>query len=304
VQLVLVAGGNPIVPLSAAGIGTERLDGPWAELDAPDREATWDALLADWLGTVFPWSGAFRHDLPRLYAGRAFLGEISGPSDGLVFLDSALDASGLSARGATVVDAHTFEALSHPELVVAGRLAATVLGDPARAGVAFDPSLAAKYDEPENQAVDWIVARLLSAESPSAPDASTALDASSPADAETDAAGRAEAGGGPLGADGAAPPSTVTDSDPVAEGPPMADADVAGDGAAPADAGKRDLTGTSGRGDGCRAIPGGRAVGPGSAAIFGLFLFMLARRRSMSGSADHVQHPDPHRRKSHQRRVR
>jgi hypothetical protein len=311
VKLVLVAGGNPILPLSAAGTGTERLDGPWAELDAPAREDTWDTLVADWIGTIFPWSAAFRHDLPRLYAGRAFLGEISGPSDGLVFLDSALDATGLSARGADVVDQHTFEALSHTELVVAGRLAATVLGDPARAGLAFDPSLAAKYGEAENQSVDWIVARLLAAEpaEPSEPpDAAGSTADTGPNDAgladpvDRGTVGDARSPGADVRAE--TEDARPDPSDAVA----VQDVQAGAGGSAGPDGGtdgKRDLTGTSGGNDGCSAVPGTtgsshRSVLP----ILGLFSFMLRRRRSMSGSQHHVQQPQQYRGESQRRRIR
>lgn len=309
VKLVLVAGGNPILPLTAVGTGTERLDGPWAELDAPARERTWDTLVADWLGAVFPWSAAFRHDLPRLYAGRAFLGEISGPSDGLVFLDSALDASGLTARGAEVVDEHTFEALSHPELVVAGQLAAAVLGDPVRAGVAFEPTLAAKYALPENQAVEWIIARLVAAEPvvPDPPaDGGAVADGEPPADAGT--GGDVSSGSG-RDADGPSADAGPAASEVGPAGTPADDAsglDLAGrpDTRDAGGGGKRDLTGTSGGNDGCAAVPGHSGRGPAGFALLGLFSFMLRRRRSMSGDRSHVQQPEQHRRESRGRRIR
>ncbi|MSP73365.1 MAG: hypothetical protein EXR76_14595 [Myxococcales bacterium] len=155
IELFLAAGGNPI--LSVGGLSSTLLDAGWADLDAADRRAAWEGLLRSTLQQTFPWFESFSHDLPRLFAGTAFLGEISGPSDGLVFTGSALDAVGLTGRGATVQGRITFQALNHSELIAAGTLASTFYGDRELAGGLFDSELSAKYAETANQAVEWFI---------------------------------------------------------------------------------------------------------------------------------------------------
>ncbi|MCA9545746.1 MAG: hypothetical protein KC613_15185 [Myxococcales bacterium] len=156
VELYLAAGGNPI--LSVGALGAELLQGFWGDADAAERRMTWEGLVEDWLGGLFPWyAEAFADDLPRLFAGTAFLGEISGPSDGLLFVASALDDSGLTLAGARVAEAHLFQGLNHAELIAAGVLAADFYGDAETAGGLYDERLAAKYSRGENQSVEWMI---------------------------------------------------------------------------------------------------------------------------------------------------
>jgi hypothetical protein len=156
VELYLGAGGNPI--MSVGGLNQSLYQSFWGDMDAAERRQTWEALAADWIEQLFPWaSTSWEHDLPRLLAGSAFLGEISGPSDGLVFTASALDETGVSVAGAQVMEARLFEALNHAEIIAAGQLAADFYGDTELAGPLIDAELAAKYAEPENQPVEWII---------------------------------------------------------------------------------------------------------------------------------------------------
>lgn len=155
IELHLVAGGNPI--LSVGGLNEQLLEAGWGDMSAAERRAQVETLADGWLSVVFPWSDEWAYDMPRLAAGNAFLGEISGPSDGITFIASALDDSGLTVRGAEVAQAHTFHALNHSELIAAGQLAADFYGDPELAGGFYDVRLSDKYAEPENQAVEWYI---------------------------------------------------------------------------------------------------------------------------------------------------
>ncbi len=156
IDIYLGAGGNPI--LSVGSLEDSLYQTWWGDQSAGERRRTWEGLVDEALGQFFPWWGeAFEHDLPRLFAGTAFLGEISGPSDGLVFVESAMDDSGLTARGAEVVETRLFVALNHAELIAAGQLAADFYGDEETAGVLYDPELAAKYGQGENQVVEWVI---------------------------------------------------------------------------------------------------------------------------------------------------
>ena len=156
VKLYLGAGGNPI--MSVGGLTASLLQTWWGDESAASRRATWEGLVDDALAASFPWwAEAFADDLPRLYAGTAFLGEISGPSDGLLFVASAMDTSGLTLAGAEVVETRLFAGLNHAELVAAGNLAADFYGDPELAGGLFDERLAQKYRRAENQSVEWVI---------------------------------------------------------------------------------------------------------------------------------------------------
>jgi len=194
VELYLVAGGNPI--LSVGGLNAGLLESGWGDLSAAERRAQWEGLVGQWVEQTFPWYETFSADVPRLLAGTAFLGEISGPSDGLVFVASALDDSGLTARGARVFGRQTFEALNHSELVAAGHLAATFYGDRDLAGGYYDADLAAKYDQPANQSVEWVIEVLSRAvpEAPTMPDAGVSPDGAL-ADAELPPPGPASEAG-------------------------------------------------------------------------------------------------------------
>lgn len=268
VELYLAAGGNPI--MSVGSLNADVFRALWGDLDAARRRSAWEGLVESWLGDLFPWwSEAFEHDLPRLFGGTAFLGEVSGPSDGLLFVDSALDASGLTRRGAEVVESRLFPGLNHAELVAAGELAADFYGDPELAGGFYDEQLAAKYHRGENQVVEW-VARTLEEpvpEEPLPPDAGVS---------EAD-------GGAPDGGPDAAPDAT-----------PEGDAEAPTDAAAPAPAdvgvplvdAARDAAATGPPGDGgppagdrfggsCRLSPPAGAP----PALLLLLLPVLTRRR-------------------------
>lgn len=174
IELYLVAGGNPI--LSAAGLGGAAFALWWSDGDAAAQRTFWQEGVEAVLDLYYPWWPAFEDELPRLVAGTGFLGEISGPSDGVLFVDSALDDTGLTRRGAEVVEARLFEALNHVELLAAGALFAEFHANPDNGF--FDPDLAAKYARPENQVVEWLI-RVLSQpvdDAPPAPDGGVEAD--------------------------------------------------------------------------------------------------------------------------------
>ncbi|MBU0550140.1 hypothetical protein KKB55_07195 [Myxococcota bacterium] len=159
VSLLLAAGGNPII--GVGGTSPYAFEIFWGDEDAASRRLLFEGLAETWLWGLFPWGlEAFSYDLPRLFSGSAYLGEISGPSDGLVFIDSALATAGLTARGAPLRQAKLFEALGHAELTSAGALAARFFGDEALAGGLYEPNLSEKYSVEANQLIEWLIAAL------------------------------------------------------------------------------------------------------------------------------------------------
>lgn len=159
VELFLIAGGNPI--MSVGGLNQALYDSFWGDVDAAERRRAWEMLSADWLAQTFPWStDAFMFDTPRLFAGTAFLGEISGASDGLVFVESALYEDGLKAAGAQITEAKLFSALNHAELIAASGLASEFYGDEELAGILYDQNLSDKYALAENQVIEYVIQQL------------------------------------------------------------------------------------------------------------------------------------------------
>ncbi len=258
IELSVVGGGNPIIGTGA--LGEAQFESGWGDLDAAQRRIAWEDLVASWLGAQVSWVDAWRHDLPRLFAGTAFLAEISGPSDGLVFIDSALETEGLTRRGAQLKHRKVFQALNHAELIAAGTLASSLYGNQELAGGLYDPNLAEKYDDPENQAVEWYL-DLFAEPVPETPPPTGDAAVSPPPD-------------GAVAADAELPPPLPAPdaATPVEDdGSVLASAPDAGTGADAA-AQSHDLTGEFFSGS-CQAAPGG------TLAPLGLLAVLLRRRR-------------------------
>ncbi len=117
VALYLLAGNSPLLPN-----GSDALAAGFAELAAGVDFAE---LTADVDAHGTPCHPG-PYELEALASGAIVLGEITGPSDGLVFVDSALLAETLTARGATVVDSRVAD-LSHLDLLYASPVTGALL---------------------------------------------------------------------------------------------------------------------------------------------------------------------------------
>ncbi len=113
VELYVLAGENPIMPSELDGWLEASFEG-FTELATWDR---WNSLVAD-LAERLDGLEVTDEELEGLASGDLALGEVSGPSDGLVFLDSATATDALTARGARVVEVATRD-LSHIDLLYA-----------------------------------------------------------------------------------------------------------------------------------------------------------------------------------------
>ena len=88
--------------------------------------------------------------------GKLMIGEVTGPSDGLVFTTSALNEDALNARGAVIVEARTAN-LSHLDLLYASPVTAAVLEAEAAADPVEDGwklGLARRYAEEDT--IGWV----------------------------------------------------------------------------------------------------------------------------------------------------
>lgn len=109
IDVFVLAGGNPMMPN-----GDEAFRQLW---DGIASASAWDLLLtsADTFVTSMTWDDG---ETQGLAEGYLVLGEISGPSDGLLFVDSALATSTLDARGVSIVETRVAD-VSHTELLIA-----------------------------------------------------------------------------------------------------------------------------------------------------------------------------------------
>jgi hypothetical protein len=116
-----LAGSNPLMPN-----GDDALIGQFADL-APviDYREVIDAVDAHGIPLA-----ATADEIAGLEAGLLVLGEISGRSDGLVFLGSALDDRAITARGGEVVESYVAD-LSHLDLLYASPITGQLLIDAA-----------------------------------------------------------------------------------------------------------------------------------------------------------------------------
>ena len=155
VELYLLAGENPLLTNGSELLLTEMFGEAWVDMATAGTDL-WASLVADLVGDGLLSVGITEDEVEALAAGKLILGEITGPSDGLVFTTSALDEDALTARGAVVVEAKTAN-LSHLDLLYASEHNADLLAEAA----AEDPSedawkgaLAERYAEADT--VGWL----------------------------------------------------------------------------------------------------------------------------------------------------
>jgi hypothetical protein len=210
----------------------------------------WADLMAELIGNGFASLGLSEAELQGLIQGKLLLGEISGPSDGLVFVDSALHAEALTARGAPVLAAETRN-LSHLDLLYASPITGQLLKDAAAADPVEDgwrDGVGDRYIEADT--LGWLVEVLADPDEGGDGGGDGAAGGGDGADGGGDGA---DGGGDGAGGDGAGADSGAPDA-----------GDPAGDG------------GGSAKEGGCASAP----VGPGLPAVAALLLGLgRARRR-------------------------
>ncbi|NOY27953.1 MAG: hypothetical protein GXP62_18975 [Oligoflexia bacterium] len=136
VEIYLLAGENPLMPNGTEDWLTGTFDAAWLDLLGGALDS-WSELVAAGIGNGLEDLGVTEGEVQGLASGDLILGDISGPSDGLVFVESALDGTALTTRGATVVESRTVN-LSHIDMLYASDITGQMLIDSA----GDDPSLA------------------------------------------------------------------------------------------------------------------------------------------------------------------
>ena len=129
VEIYLTAGENPLMPASYEGMITEYYGSVFADA-LYEGLGAFSAIIADAVADSLISVGISSGEVQGLASGALVLGEITGPSDGLVFVTSALDQGALTARGAVIHDSYTAN-LSHLDLLYASPITGQLLIDDA-----------------------------------------------------------------------------------------------------------------------------------------------------------------------------
>ncbi|RME24583.1 MAG: hypothetical protein D6798_10875 [Deltaproteobacteria bacterium] len=129
VEVYLLAGRNPLMPNGTQDWLASIFGETWAELVGSSLDL-WGALVAEVVDNRFAGLGVTEGEVQGLASGNLVLGEVSGESDGLVFVDSALQADTLTARGARVVESAVVD-LSHVDLLYASPVTGELLEEAA-----------------------------------------------------------------------------------------------------------------------------------------------------------------------------
>ncbi len=145
VELYLLAGENPLMPngledyidqyLAQSGL-SDIFTESWVDVTLAGIE-TWGALIALLIEGSALTSDLTESEVQALAQGKLILGEVTGPSDGLVFVDSALMEETLTARGAEIADSAALD-LSHLDLLYASDVTGALLLDAAAADPVSD----------------------------------------------------------------------------------------------------------------------------------------------------------------------
>lgn len=165
VAVHLLAGDHPVMPNGTEQYLTQQFGEVFVDLLTGPTDA-WAELVADIAGETWEDFGVPRDELQGLIQGKLVLGEITGPSDGLVFVDSALDTSAVTGRGAEVVTTDT-RALSHIDLLNASLPVAAILRAQAEANPTEDgwkAAIADRYEQADT--IGWLLDRLADPDDP------------------------------------------------------------------------------------------------------------------------------------------
>ena len=117
VEVYMLAGRNPLMPN-----GDADFQAAWGRFS---DGVNWGRFLSDLEANELR-VNASPEEIDGLERGALILGEVTGPSDGLVFVSSALSEVAVDARGARVVETRTLD-LSHLDLLYASPITGELL---------------------------------------------------------------------------------------------------------------------------------------------------------------------------------
>lgn len=143
----LLAGRSPLMPN-----GDAAMEDLWSDVAT---ESEWKDLI-DSINAHGTELVVSEDELDGLERGKIVLGEVTGASDGVVFVDSAADAAVITRRGGEVVESYVAN-LSHLDLLYASPITGQLLIDAAddAAGNAWMRGVGERYRDED--ALGWIV---------------------------------------------------------------------------------------------------------------------------------------------------
>jgi len=159
VEIHLLAGSNPLTVAGWEAWWATWFDQVWLDIGTAGTEL-WASMLSEAMGQGLLPDGLSDSDLQGLASSKLVLGEISGPSDGLLFTDSALMSTTLTGRGARVAGQHTAD-LGHLDLLYASPVTGQLMLDEATASPVesgWMRSLGERYVAEDS--IGWIEAAL------------------------------------------------------------------------------------------------------------------------------------------------
>ena len=155
IQIYLLGGENPLMPNGTEDFLALMFGEAFVDMATASSDQ-WAAFYASLVGDGMVSVGITEEEVQGLAQGKLMIGEVTGPSDGLVFTTSALNEDALNARGAVIVEARTAN-LSHLDLLYASPVTAALL----EAEAAADPiedgwklALARRYAEEDT--IGWV----------------------------------------------------------------------------------------------------------------------------------------------------
>jgi hypothetical protein len=192
VGIYVLAGENPLMPNGTEDLFVSWFGQEWTDI-ASSGVDVWASLMDELIGDGLVSVGIAEGEVHGLASGDLVLGEISGPSDGLVFVESATAADRLGARGATVAETYVAN-LSHLDLLYASPITGNLLIGEAEADPvenAWMAAVGARYVEADT--IGW-VERVLADDEPvdtgdPDPDDTGGPDEDDTGDVDTDPAG-------------------------------------------------------------------------------------------------------------------
>lgn len=154
VRLYLLAGENPLMPNGADALMTAWFGEAWVELMDEGAEV-WADFIAGLVGDALLPAGVTEAEVQGLAQGDLVLGEVTGASDGLVFVSSATAATALTARGAELVESKVVN-LSHLDLLYASPITGELLIEDAATdpGLAWEAAIGQRYIEADT--IGWV----------------------------------------------------------------------------------------------------------------------------------------------------
>lgn len=157
VEIFLLAGTNPLMPNGTQ----DYLAGQFGDVWDAGSLSTWSKFVSGLVGDGLMAVGITEEEVRGLADGDLVLGEVSGESDGLVFVSSATHASALTGRGAKVGETKTVN-LSHLDLLYASPITGELLVEAATSEDAWMAAFGARYAEADT--IGWVEAVLADSE--------------------------------------------------------------------------------------------------------------------------------------------